>query len=121
MSAGTYNFNIEQGASLTVDLTYRDSDGDVIDVSSGYTARMKIREASGGDLIASTESGDSPKNTLAISLGDSTSNIVITMTSVNTAALDFDTAVYDLELASGSNTVDRIIEGSVKLSKEITV
>jgi hypothetical protein len=42
------------------------------------------------------------------------------MSATNTASLDFDNAVYDLELFSGA-TVDRIIEGRVFLSKEITV
>ena len=42
------------------------------------------------------------------------------MTATNTAALDFDNAVYDLELVAGA-AIDRIIEGRVFLSKEITV
>ena len=81
---------------------------------------MKIRESTGGTIIASTESGDSPKNTLSIALAASGNNIIVTMTAANTAALDFDNAVYDLELVSGA-AVDRIIEGRVFLSKEITV
>jgi len=108
MAAGKYDITIEQGATLTVNLSYKDSAGDVVDLSSSYTSRMKIRESTGGTIIASTESGDSPKNTLSIALA------------ANTAALDFDNAVYDLELVAGV-VVDRIIEGRVFLSKEITV
>jgi hypothetical protein len=81
---------------------------------------MKIRESTGGTIIASTESGDSPKNTLSIALAASGNNIIVTMTAANTAALDFDNAVYDLELVAGA-AVDRVIEGRVFLSKEITV
>ena len=121
MAAGKYDITVEQGATLTVNLSYKDSAGDVVDLSSGYAARMKIKEAADGTLIASTESGDSPKNTLSIALAASGNNIIVTMTATNTAALDFDTAVYDLELTSGANTVDRIIEGRVFLSKEVTV
>ena len=81
---------------------------------------MKIRESTGGTIIASTESGDSPKNTLSIALAASGNNIIVTMTAANTTALDFDNAVYDLELVAGA-VIDRIIEGRVFLSKEITV
>ena len=42
------------------------------------------------------------------------------MTAANTAALDFNNAVYDLELVAGL-VIDRIIEGRVFLSEEITV
>ena len=46
--------------------------------------------------------------------------MTISMSATNTAALSFDHAVYDLELVSGS-VVDRIIQGRVKLAKEVTV
>jgi len=120
MAAGKHDITIEQGATFTLNLSYKDSDGAVVNLSSGYTGRMKIRESTGGTIIASTESGDSPKNTLSIALAASGNNIIVTMSATNTASLDFDNAVYDLELFSGA-TVDRIIEGRVFLSKEITV
>jgi hypothetical protein len=120
MAAGKHDITIEQGATFTLNLSYKDSAGDVIDLSSSYTGRMKVRESTGGTILSSTESGDSPKNTLSIALAASGNNIIVTMTAANTAALDFDNAVYDLEIFSGA-TVDRIIEGRVFLSKEITV
>ena len=120
MAAGKYDITIEQGTTFTLNLSYKDSAGDVVDLSSSYTSRMKIRESTGGTIIASTESGDSPKNTLSIALAASGNNIIVTMTAANTAALDFDNAVYDLELVAGV-VVDRVIEGRVFLSKEITV
>ena len=120
MAAGKYDITIEQGATYTLNLSYKNSAGAVIDLSSGYTGRMKVRESTGGTILASTESGDSPKNTLTIALAASGNNIIVSMTTANTAALDFDNAVYDLELYAGLEA-DRIIEGRVYLSKEITV
>ena len=120
MAAGKYDITIEQGATFTLNLSYKNSAGAVLDLSSGYSARMKIRESTGGTIIASTESGDTPKDTLSIALAASGNNIIVTMTAVNTATLDFDNAVYDLELIAGA-AIDRIIEGRVFLSKEITV
>jgi hypothetical protein len=46
-------------------------------------------------------------------------NIKMSMTATATAALDFETAVYDLELVSGT-TVTRLLEGIVTLSREIS-
>ena len=119
MAAGRYDITIEQGATFTLPISYKDSNDAVIDLSSGYTARMKIKESAGGTVISSTESADSPKNTLSIALAASGNNITVSMSATNTAALDFETAIYDLELVAASN-VDRIIEGRVKLSREVT-
>ena len=119
MSAGTYNITIEQGATFTLNLSYKDSAGDVVQLVAGnYTAAMKIKESHGGNLIASSVSGDA-NNTLSIALANTGNNIIVTMSAINTALLDFNNALYDIEVGSG-NSVDRILEGSVKLSKEIT-
>ena len=120
MAAGKYDITIEQGATFTLNLSYKNSAGAVIDLSSSYTSRMKIRESTGGTIIASTESGDSPKNTITIALAASGNNIIVTISAAHTATFDFNNAVYDLELVSGLE-VDRIIEGRVFLSKEVTV
>ena len=120
MAAGKYDITIEQGATFTLPISYKDSNDAVIDLSSGYTARMRIKESVGGTLLASTESGDSTGATITIALASSGNNITISMTATNTAALNFDHAVYDLELVSGSQ-VDRIIQGTVNLAKEVTV
>ena len=115
MAAGKYDITIEQGATFALNLSYKNSAGAVQDLSSSYTARMKIRESVGGTIIASTESGDSPKNTITIALAASGNNIIVTISATNTATFDFDNAVYDLELVSGVE-VDRVIEGRIFLS-----
>ena len=120
MAAGKYDISIEQGATFTLSMSYKNSAGAVQDLSSSYTARMKIRESVGGTIIASTESGDSPKNTLSIALAASGNNIIVTISAANTTTFDFNNAVYDLELVSGI-AVDRVIEGRASLSKEVTV
>ena len=117
MAAGRYDITIEQGATFTLTISYKDSTGSVIDMtSSGRSVRMSIKEVVGGALIASTEGG-SP--TLSASLAATGNNITISMTAANTASLDFDTAVYDLESVNNA-TLDRILEGKVKLSREVT-
>ena len=131
--AGRYNIVIEEGSTFTLDLVYKNSDGVQQDLSGNYTARMQIRDSHGGDLIDSSDS--SPGN---ITIGSVAQNGTYTSGSGNlgnatapapirvgipaniTKTYDFDSAVYDLELASGGTTVERVIEGTVKLSREVT-
>jgi hypothetical protein len=46
-------------------------------------------------------------------------SVGIFISATSSSALDFTEAVYDLEITSGS-IVTRILEGKVKLSKEVT-
>ena len=45
MTAGVYNIEIEQGGDYALAVTYKDSAGLVFDLSSGYTAKMNIKES----------------------------------------------------------------------------
>ena len=117
MSAGRYDITIEQGATFSLVISYKDSNNAVIDMTtSGRDVRMTIKDTVGGATIASTE-GSGP--TLSKTRAASGNNITIEMTEPTTKALDFDTAVYDLESVNNA-TVDRILEGKVKLSREVT-
>ena len=52
MSAGKFDITIEEGTDFNLKLDYKDSNDATIDLSSGYNARMQIRESIGGTLIA---------------------------------------------------------------------
>lgn len=115
MSAALHNFTIEQGVTTAKSFVWKDSNGDVIDLT-GYTARMQIREAftsSSTILSATNQNGQ-----LVITANQG--KVTLTLTATETAALTFTTGVYDLELVSASGTVTRLVEGTVTLSKEVT-
>ena len=109
---------IYQGSVFGITVTYPNRD-----MTSG-TFAMQIREnfdASTTLVSLSTGSG------ITAALVGSNTEITIAMTATATAALDFDdfkdkTAVFDLEYipASGAADTERIIQGKVKLSKEVT-
>jgi hypothetical protein len=83
---------------------------------SGYTARMHIRELidDATTIVELTSAaGD-------IGIVVETALITITIAADVTAAFDFEEAVYDLELISGTNVVTRLVEGDVTLIKEVT-
>lgn len=113
MTAGRYDFTIEQGATFKRTLVYRDLNEDVIDVSAGYTAAMEIRDRYGGTLIKTLTNGS------GITLGATT--ITIEISDTDTSGFSFKWAVYDLELVKvATGEVTRLLEGKVKLSKNAT-
>lgn len=81
---------------------------------TGWTARMHIRE----ELEDTTTILELTSPTdIAISLADA--KITITIDATVTAGLDFETAVYDLEMVNGTDVV-RLVEGEIELCKEVT-
>jgi len=108
---------IQQGADLYIEMVWRDQFGDLVDLTA-YTARMQIRPVKGSlDALASSM-GNNP--TITLTLGGLTGVIEVDMTASDTTGLSFTRAVYDLEMIDVDGKVTRILEGNVKLSKEVT-
>jgi len=127
MAAGKYSFVIEQGSTLNFEIQYKDSTGTPIDLT-GYSGKMQIRSdyadnnpttyitlssslaADGTGLNFSGSNGSTPL---------SSGSIAIVISATSSSLFTFNTAKYDLELTYGSS-VTRILEGNIKLSKEVT-
>jgi len=114
MPAGKLDLTIEQGATFSKLLTWKDSAGVAVDLT-GYTARMQIREVKSN--ATSVISLVSPTD---ITLGGVAGTILIKITSTITTAITWTTAVYDLELIDGVGEVTRLVEGGVSVSFEVT-
>lgn len=115
MSAGDYDFHIEQGATFIRDFIWLDSNNDPIPLED-YTARLEIRknyESSEILLSASTSDG-------RITITPAAGKVTLTFSDTDTAALTWRYGRYDLELESPLGVVYRLLEGSVVVSKEIT-
>ncbi len=85
---------------------------------TGFTARLQVRETVESTttlLSLTTENG-------GITLGDAAGTITLYVSAADTADLDFDAAVYDLEIISDDDpaVVTRILYGDVSLSREVT-
>lgn len=114
MTAGIYNATIDQGATWSVVVTYKDSTGAVINLT-GYTAAMQVRQqysSADADLTLTSPSG-------GIVITGATGVVTITMTATQTAALEEGFYVYDVELTSGSYK-DRLIQGQLTVAPEVT-
>jgi len=83
---------------------------------TGFTARMHIREKwHSTDFIheLTTENG-------GITLTVEDASIQIDITAADTTAFTFNIAVYDIEMISPTGEITRVVEGTIKLIKEIT-
>lgn len=125
MSAGRYSFTIEQGSTLNLELQYKDASGTPINLSD-YGGRMQIRPTVGSSTIYITLSSSLEPDGTGLNFSGSngqtppsSGSIGMYISAVSSSALNFDMGVYDLEIYSGS-VVTRILEGQVKLSKEVT-
>lgn len=125
MPAGKYSFTIEQGATLDFEIQYKDSGSMPIDLT-GAEGRMQIRdEKTSPNYIINLSSSLQPDGTGLNFSGSNGStdpvsgSIGVYISDVSSSLLNFDKAVYDLEIQIGSK-VYRVLEGNVNLSKEVT-
>ena len=115
MSAGRYNFEIEEGATFTRTITYTDNANTAIDLAES-TVRMQIRDNYGATNAVISLSTPST----GITLSSETGKFTVTMTATQTESLGIKQGVYDIEVEYSNGTVERILEGRVKISKQVT-
>jgi hypothetical protein len=114
MAATTYDILIEQGATFSQLVTYKDN-GVAVNLT-GYTARMQVRATleSASTLVELTTANG------RIALGGTAGTITLTISATDTAALTSGRGVYDLELVSGSGIVTRLLQGVATISRNVT-
>jgi len=125
MAAGRYNLLIEQGATFEIELQYKDSNRVAVDLT-GYSGKLQIRPAIGSPIAYICLSSSLQPDGTGLNFSGSYNNtpptsgsIGIYISAFSSSLLTFDTAVYDLEIYSGSYTT-RLLQGNVQLSKEVT-
>ena len=121
MAAGKYNFVIEQGTTLDLEIVYKDSNNNPINLTD-YQGRMQIKDSIGGSTTYITLSSSIADDGTGLDIGGSDGTIGVFISANSSSALNFNKAAYDLEIASGSTypVVTRILQGNVTLDKEVT-
>lgn len=131
MSAGKYSFTIEQGSTVDFRIEYKDSDSNPIDLTN-YQARMQLRSTKESTSLICNLSSSLDADGTGLVMTPTSASLVLPKTSgsigiyisaASSSLFSFSEAVYDLEIVSGSGAgqaVTRILEGKVKLSKEVT-
>ena len=111
--AGVYNIITDQGATFTRQLTWKDSSGALVNLTS-YTARMQLRndvQAGSAVLELTTEN-----NRIVLGGTAGTIDLSVAASSMGIGAAIY---VYDLELVSGS-VVTRLVQGTFEIRAEVT-
>ena len=110
--AAVANLSIDQGATFTSDITVKDITGNVFDLT-GYTAVAKLAKG-----YSSTRTRTAM--TTAFATDRTTGVLTISLTATQTAALDPERYVYDVEIISSTNTVTRVLEGIITVRPEVS-
>lgn len=108
------DIGIKQGATFDNTLVWT-KDGSAVQLD-GYTARLQVRATLNSTatlLELTTENG-------GIVLTAATGEIQLVITAVATAAFTWTAGTYDLEMITSTGKVRRLLEGKVKVSKEVT-
>lgn len=111
--AGRYDFTIKQGSTFSMGIDWKHGE-EPVDLT-GYTARMQIRYDNHSGSVAvdlTTENG-------GIEIDSVTNKILIYISAEQTSKIQAKECVYDLEMVDGY-FVERIIEGKVRISPEVT-
>lgn len=112
IKSAVYNIIAYQGATFTLDFTYKA--GEIPVNLVGYTAAMQVRESPNSPTtVLSLESGDE------ITLGGSAGTISIEVSATVMTAVAAGNYQYDLELNSGSQ-VTRLLQGKFAIEAEVT-
>lgn len=112
MAAGKYNILIQQGSDYIQKITVKESVSQLPVNITGCTVRGQIR--------VSVEDA-APAATFITSIVDGINGVFqISLTHTTTAELDFDTGFYDVEIEYPSGVIDRLLQGKVVLSREVT-
>ena len=110
MSAGTYNFILEQGATFNRILTLKENSG-VMNLT-GYSVASKMR---------STHDSSTVVGTFTCTVSNASGGIItMSMSSSTTAAIEEAMYVYDLEITSGAGIVTRLLQGQITVNPEVT-
>ena len=123
MPAAKYDFSVEQGSSYSLVLTYKNANGDVVNLT-GWCGRIICKTNSSDIIVFETgHIGSDYKFTLDGVNGKFT----LLLPATTTNAYTFNTAKYDFELQSPDNYysgggffIERILYGIITITKRFS-
>ena len=116
MAAFKLNLKVDQGATFSKVVTWKTGTPALPINLTGCTARMQVR----GKLTDTVVLLDLTTLNGGIVLGGVLGTVEIKLTAVQTTAIVWTSAVYDLEIVFTNGTVRRLLAGNVTMSPEVT-
>lgn len=115
MSAAKLDLRIEQGATFSREVVWKDSDGVVVDLT-GYTARMQLREY----LDSSSAFVEMTTGNGRITITAEEGKLALEIPASVTGGITQESGYYDLEVESSSGVVTRLLQGRVTIDGNVT-
>jgi hypothetical protein len=114
--AGQKNWEVDQNATFSFIVEYKDPEGDPIDLT-GASAKMQVRDTKGGSKLAFTLTSPSG----GITIDPINGQLTIRMTPTQTNKLFFPKSSYDIMLTDSNSNKVKILEGFMTLSRSVTI
>ena len=114
--AGQKNFEVDQNATFSFVLEYKDDNGNAIDLS-GASAKMQIRDTKGGNKLAVTLTSPSG----GIIIDGPNGKLTIKMTPTQTNKLFYPKSSYDVMVVDSNANKIKLLEGFMTLNRSVTI
>jgi uncharacterized protein YndB with AHSA1/START domain len=114
--AGQKNFEVDQNATFSFVVEYKDDNGNAIDLT-GASAKMQIRDVKGGTKLAVTLTSPSGGIVINGPLG----KVTVTLTPTQTNKLFYPKSVYDIMVVDTNANKIKLLEGFITLNRSVTI
>jgi hypothetical protein len=107
--ANTFNLFIDQGTDFSAVIVVSDEAGDPRDLT-GFTGRAKLKRSFDTEINTSFE----------VNINPSAGEVTLSLSNQTTSNIRHGRYVYDVELVSNANIVERVIQGTITVDPEVT-
>ena len=114
--AGQKNFEVDQNATFTFIVEYKDNNGLPITLT-GCTAKMQVRDTKGGTKLAFTLTTP----TGGITIDGPNGKLTVKMTPTQTNKLFYPKSSYDIMITDTNTNKIKLLEGFITLSRSVTI
>ena len=114
--AGQKNFEVDQNATFSFILHYKDDPGNAIDLT-GASAKMQVRDSKNSTKLAVTLTSPSG----GITINGPTGTVSIKMTPTQTNKLFYPKSSYDLMIIDSNSNKTKLLEGFMTLNRSVTI
>jgi len=114
--AGQKNFEVDQNATFSFVVEYKDNNGNAIDLT-GASAKMQVRDTAGGTKLAVTLTSPSG----GITIDPTNGKLTVKLTPTQTTKLFYPKSSYDIMLIDSNANKTKLLEGFMTLSRSVTI
>jgi hypothetical protein len=114
--AGQKNFEVDQNATFSFVVEYKDESDNAIDLS-GASAKMQIRDTKGGTKLAVTLTSPSG----GITIDGPNGKLTVKMTPTQTSKIFYPKSSYDVMVIDSNGNKIKLLEGFMTLNRSVTI